>query len=680
MYCPFVECDYQLEIVDYADRIFARFSANIFYLCGIDANIMKRILIYTGAGLLACLFLLAGGLWIFRNRILNRLMERKIAQVEQRYGLEVHYDNLQFEGTGRLSLGGLSVVPEGRDTLLTLRSAAFDLGFWQLLKGNAEVRNVYMDGLTVSFVKENQTANYDFLFRSRADGEETSGQNAAHLGFDERVGKVLDGVFRLLPSDGKLTNLQIRERKDSDSVSLFVPEFSINHHRFKSRLTFVEGARTQHWQTEGEINADERRVSVGIQAPDLMVPYIRRRLGAEVSFDRLYLSFTQQKESGKLVLSGKTEVDGLTVFHRRLSPERINLDEGELDFHLNVEPHALELDSASTVRFNRLQFHPYLRVEPPGHLIASIHKPSFPAEELFGSLPHGLFENLEGIRVAGNLSYDFGLDADLACPDSLQFHSDLYPDHFRILGYGTTNLSKMSEEFEYTAYEDEVPVRTFPVGPSWNHFLPLDSVPQLMRMAVLQSEDGGFFYHQGFLPDAIRQAMAYDLKARRFARGGSTISMQLVKNVFLNRRKNIARKLEEALIVWLIEQNHLTSKDRMFEVYLNIAEWGPRIYGLLEASEFYFKKRPSQLTLEECIYLASIIPKPKHYRTSFDDNGRLKANQEGHFRLVARRMAAKGVISEEAAEGIDLSRVVLTGEAGKCFSDSLSLTVPQPAL
>ncbi|WP_308773821.1 transglycosylase domain-containing protein [uncultured Bacteroides sp.] len=639
---------------------------------------MKRILIYTGAGLLVCLFLLAGGLWIFRNRILNRLTEKKIAQVEQRYGLDVHYESLRFEGTGRLSLGGLSVVPEGRDTLLTLRSAAFDLGFWQLLKGNVEVRNVYMDGLTVSFVKENQTANYDFLFRSRTGGEEAA-EDHSHAGYDKRVQLVLDGVFRLLPSDGRLTNLRIRERKDSDAVSLFVPEFNIDHHRFKSRLIFVEGARTQHWQTEGEINADERRVSVGIQAPDLMVPYIRRRLGAEVSFNRLYLSFTQQRENGKLVLSGKTEVDGLAVFHRRLSPERINLDEGELDFHLNVEPHALELDSASTVRFNRLQFHPYLRLEPPAHLIASIHKPSFPAEELFGSLPHGLFENLEGIRVAGNLSYDFGLDADLACPDSLQFHSDLRPEHFRILGYGTTNLSKMSEEFEYTAYEDEVPVRTFPVGPSWNHFLPLDSVPQLMRMAVLQSEDGGFFYHQGFLPDAIRQAMAYDLKARRFARGGSTISMQLVKNVFLNRRKNIARKLEEALIVWLIEQNRLTSKERMFEVYLNIAEWGPRIYGLLEASEFYFGKRPSQLTLEECIYLASIIPKPKHFRSSFDASGRLKENQEGHFRLVARRMAAKGVISEEAAEGIDLSRVVLTGEAGKCFSDSLSLAAPQPA-
>ena len=97
---------------------------------------MKRKLVWAGAGLLLLLFLLAGGLWIFRNRILNRVAKEKIARVEQRYGLEVHYDYLKFEGNGQLSLGGLSVVPKDRDTLLTLRSAAFDLGFWQLLKGN----------------------------------------------------------------------------------------------------------------------------------------------------------------------------------------------------------------------------------------------------------------------------------------------------------------------------------------------------------------------------------------------------------------------------------------------------------------------------------------------------------------------------------------------------------------
>ena len=78
--------------------------------------------------------------------------------------------------------------------------------------------------------------------------------------------------------------------------------------------------------------------------------------------------------------------------------------------------------------------------------------------------------------------------------------------------------------------------------------------------------------------------------------------MQLVKNVFLSRKKTIARKAEEALIVWLIENNNLTSKERMFEVYLNIIELGPGIYGVGEASRFYFNKKPAELTLSESIF------------------------------------------------------------------------------
>ena len=181
-------------------------------------------------------------------------------------------------------------------------------------------------------------------------------------------------------------------------------------------------------------------------------------------------------------------------------------------------------------------------------------------------------------------------------------------------------------------------------------------------MSVLQSEDGAFFYHRGFLPDALREALIYDLQVKRFARGGSTITMQLVKNVFLNRNKNFARKLEEALIVWLIETERLTSKERMYEVYLNIAEWGPQIYGIQEASSFYFNKRPSQLTIEESIFLASIIPKPKHFRSSFAANGQLKESMEGYYKLIAGRLAKKGLISEIEADNIRPD-IQVTGEA-----------------
>jgi membrane peptidoglycan carboxypeptidase len=162
----------------------------------------------------------------------------------------------------------------------------------------------------------------------------------------------------------------------------------------------------------------------------------------------------------------------------------------------------------------------------------------------------------------------------------------------------------------------------------------------------MTSEDGSFYLHRGFLPEAFIESMITNIKERRFARGGSTISMQLVKNVFLSRNKTVARKMEEALIVWLVENQGITSKDRMFEVYLNIIEWGPMIYGAQEASRFYFAKDVSKLTLAEAIFMASIVPRPKWFRYSFDEHGHLRESNAGFYRQVSEKMLKKGWISE----------------------------------
>jgi membrane peptidoglycan carboxypeptidase len=122
--------------------------------------------------------------------------------------------------------------------------------------------------------------------------------------------------------------------------------------------------------------------------------------------------------------------------------------------------------------------------------------------------------------------------------------------------------------------------------------------------------------------------------------------MQLVKNVFLTRNKTISRKLEEAMIVWMIESNRLVSKERMLEVYFNIIEWGPGIYGITEASQYYFKKKPSELNLEESIYLAMIVPRPKGFKYYFDAEGKIKEPYFGYFRLISGMLEKKGIIQE----------------------------------
>lgn len=621
------------------------------------------------------LFLLSTGIFIFRGSLLRHIADKRIVRLEQRYGLDISYNKLHMKGLNTISIDGLNVVPQKRDTLLSLQSLNIRIGLWKLLWGDIKIKEVRLDGLSLNFIKKNSTANYDFLFLPSSKVT-ASNENNTSTDYTRRINTTLNLLFGLLPGNGELTHLTITERKERNFVSFRIPRFVIDDYHFQSEITVLEDSLNQQWNTEGEFNPSERRLHATLHAPQLTVPYIHRRFGAEVQFDSLTCNFSQEKASNGLTcLVGQSEVRGLQIYHKRLSPETINLDRGQLDFHVNVSPQAVELDSISLVRFNALTFHPYLKAERVGkstdkkewHFIASVRKPWFPSEELFGSLPKGLFENLEGLGTTGQLAYHFLLDVDFSQLDSLKFESELKEKDFRILHYGKTDLSKMSNEFIYTAYENGHLVYTFPVGPSWENFTPLDSISPLLQMSVMQSEDGAFFYHRGFLPDAMREALIHDLEVRKFARGGSTISMQLVKNVFLNRNKNIARKLEEALIVWLIETEHLTPKARMYEVYLNIAEWGPMVYGIHEAASFYFNKRPSQLSLEESIFLASIVPKPKHFKNSFTADGRLQESQEGYFCLIAERLAKKEVITDAQAAQVNINNVVLKGVAKSSF-------------
>jgi hypothetical protein len=230
----------------------------------------------------------------------------------------------------------------------------------------------------------------------------------------------------------------------------------------------------------------------------------------------------------------------------------------------------------------------------------------------------------------------------------VEFNSELSKDNFKILGYGKTNLSKINGTFMYTPFEYGKPMRDILIGPENSNFTPLDQISPYLKNAVLTAEDPSFFGHRGFVEEAIRKSIATNFKRKAFKRGASTISMQLVKNVYLNRQKTLARKIEEMLIVWLIENQRLSSKSRMFEVYLNLIEWGQNIYGIGEASRYYFDKHPSELNLGESIYLASIVPRPKSSLYFFEYQGNLRPNMVGYFNTIGGLMAKRGLTEADS--------------------------------
>src|SRR6185436_3700691 len=161
------------------------------------------------------------------------------------------------------------------------------------------------------------------------------------------------------------------------------------------------------------------------------------------------------------------------------------------------------------------------------------------------------------------------------------------------------------------------------VGPENKFYVPIAEMPKHVPKAVLSSEDAGFFAHRGFDLEEMRNSVMRALKSGERARGASTISQQLTKNLFLGRERTAARKVREALITMALEAS--IPKNRLLEVYLNIIEWGPGIYGIGEAAHHYFCVDARQLTAKQAAFLASIIPNPVKYHVMYETGTLLPA-------------------------------------------------------
>jgi monofunctional glycosyltransferase len=153
------------------------------------------------------------------------------------------------------------------------------------------------------------------------------------------------------------------------------------------------------------------------------------------------------------------------------------------------------------------------------------------------------------------------------------------------------------------------------MGPRTAGWTPLSGMSEFLPRAVVSSEDGTFYQHKGIDVYEMQEAFKKDLKEGRFARGASTITQQVLKNVYLLRMPKIWRKVKE--IAWASKLEAALSKPQILAFYLNMAEWGPGIYGIGEASRHYFSTSPSNLTARQSAFLAMLLPSPKRYHAYF---------------------------------------------------------------
>jgi monofunctional biosynthetic peptidoglycan transglycosylase len=184
--------------------------------------------------------------------------------------------------------------------------------------------------------------------------------------------------------------------------------------------------------------------------------------------------------------------------------------------------------------------------------------------------------------------------------------------------------------------------KTYRIYQSW---VPFSKISPYLIKAVLIAEDDKFWKHEGFDYEAIQKAVEKDLKAKKFKFGGSTITQQLARNLYLSPEKSVIRKISEAIITWRMEK--ILSKKRILEVYLNVVEWGEGIFGAEAASRHYYQKPSSELTPEEAARLASVLPNPRKYNPLGDQ--RYVINRSN---LIYSIMIQRGIVIPEYPEAV----------------------------
>jgi hypothetical protein len=627
--------------------------------------------------------IVAGGLlllllyFIFRNYVLHSALEKISAQLQNKYQLELTTGEASFSGLMTVEMRKILICSQDEDTLMSLDTLSATPSIASLLLFNVRVKNLVMKNGFIRLHCSDSKCNYSTILKGKNEYTVSDSGEARHtkVNYASAFNRLFTKAFDLAPQNAEMRNLDLRFLTDSFDTHIRIPEFNSSVEKMEGTL---EDVKQKHsWKMHGSFDQESMRYDATICPLNgsARLPLIKEFFGITAGFDTVRIALDESDYSDNVFnMSGEVSAKTFYFFHKRISDDTVRMDKAGFNYDLSLTANSIFLDSTSSAMLNKIKIHPFFKFTSGKSNIyeLDLRTDTTPATDFFSSLPAGVFDETRDIQADGRLQYVLHFKLDSSIPDSVEFDSRLSKMKFHLRKSGKENLFKMNGEFMHTVYEYEHPYRSFIVGPSNPDFTPLDQAGQNLKNAILTSEDGSFFFHNGFNEEAFRKSIAENYRRKKFVRGGSTISMQLVKNVFLSRHKTIARKAEEALMVWLIESNRLTSKDRMFEVYLNIIELGPGIYGVGEASRFYFNKKPLELTLSESIFLASLLPHPKWFKYSFDLQGNLKPYLADYYRVVSNFLLRKNLITQQEYDAI-VPNVELKGIAHEMVVPSDSI-------
>jgi len=354
---------------------------------------------------------------------------------------------------------------------------------------------------------------------------------------------------------------------------------------------------------------------------------------------------------------GDVELTGARIDHRAISDGPMPID-GRLSFAVTRTGDRLDLATLAIRRgAAQVDASGWLRWGPRGPTAGevAVALPETACRGVIDALPRALRGHLDAMAVrgsiAGTATVSIDLDAELGEGVHLALtgvnHCDVAAEP---PGADARALAGVAEH----RFPDGT---TAAVGPGVGDWVELDQLPAHVQGAFVAAEDARFWDHDGFDLAQIARSLEIDLREDRFARGGSTISQQLVKNAFLHHRRTLARKLEEAVLTWRLEA--VLPKTAILARYLNVIELGPDVFGIAAAARHWFGRSPQALTVRQAAFLAALTPAPRTISARLARGHKLDPDTAGRVSVVLRAMRRAGVIDAATARAADAAPLEL---------------------
>ncbi|MBN1655277.1 MAG: transglycosylase domain-containing protein [Deltaproteobacteria bacterium] len=400
-----------------------------------------------------------------------------------------------------------------------------------------------------------------------------------------------------------------------------------------------------------ELRADGRLVfaslPLAIIAP--LLPEVPWYLPEQSRVDAQLTLKTQSVE--RLEVSGRAQVANAALFLPRIAPHPIS----GIDFAIQGQGHfyplkrRLEIDKAKIELGKAVASLSGAMEWTSDHYIFDIDArlPITECQIAVGAIPRDLLEELVGFEWNGSIGGAFKLQIDSRALDNAVMKIEVKDRCEFTMVPSLADLRRFRMPFLHYVLEPDGSEIEFETGPGTKNWTYLEEISPFFVHAVLSHEDVQFFQHAGFSPAHIRNALVRNLREGRYAVGASTITMQLVKNLFLKREKTLARKVQEVLLTWWVER--VMDKRDILELYLNVIEYGPGIYGIRNGARHYFNRLPSELSPAESIYLSMILPNPKLYHGQFE-RGSVSSSWKDRMVQALRRMGDRGWYSQDAVQ------------------------------